>query len=91
MSEKLYYTNSTPVLRCSLFHGQIGFFPEDSPWSRGPRTMPIDRGHLAARRAGENISAEKPPPVKPSNQVRITLEACSPLGPWATSNLTSSP
>ena len=26
-----------------------------------------------------------------TNQVRITLEAWSPLGPWATSNLTSSP
>jgi len=30
MSEKFYYTNSTPVLRYSLFHGQIGFFPEAS-------------------------------------------------------------
>ncbi len=75
MSEKLYYTNSTPVLRCSLFHGQIGFFPEGSAWSRGPRTMPIDRGHLAARRAREKYIDGETAARQTTNQVRITLEA----------------
>lgn len=75
MSEKLYYTNSTPVLRCALFHGQIEFFPEGSTWSRGPRTMLIDRAHLAARRAREKYIDGETAARQTTNQVRITLEA----------------
>ena len=58
-----------------------------------------DRGKMAGPCAvapplarGTPLEGEVGPATfRGANQVRMTLEAWSPLGPWATSKLTSSP
>jgi hypothetical protein len=87
MSANSNYTDSSPVLS-----------PQLDRISRSQRTdvrssknCHFEREIPPSSRWESCLGGEAEGHSQTINQVRITLEAWSPLGPWATSNLTSSP